>query len=51
MRTGDNRWGVELWGKNLTDELYTINSIPFLGDRFVLYGAPKTYGLRLRWNY
>ncbi|MBN9478823.1 MAG: TonB-dependent receptor [Bordetella sp.] len=51
VRTGDNRWGVELWGKNLTDELYTINSIPFLGDRFVLYGAPKTYGLRLRWNY
>jgi iron complex outermembrane receptor protein len=51
VRTSDSRWGLELWGKNLTDELYTVSAIPFLGDRFVLYGAPKTYGVRLRWNY
>lgn len=51
VRTADRRWGVELWGKNLTDELYTTHAIPFLGDRFVLYGAPKTYGVRVRWSY
>lgn len=51
VRAEDGRWGIELWGKNLTDELYTVHAIPFLGDRFVLYGAPKTYGVRLRWNY
>ena len=39
---------VEVWGKNLNDELYRTHSIPFLGDRFVVYGAPRTYGVRLR---
>jgi hypothetical protein len=43
--------GLELYGKNLTDELYTTHVIPFLGDRFAAYGAPATYGLRVRWNY
>ena len=51
VRSANGHWTVELWGKNLTDELYTTHAIPFLGDRFVLYGAPKTYGLRVRWNY
>lgn len=51
VRSEDGHWTVEIWGKNLTDELYTTHVIPFLGDRFALYGAPRTYGLRLRWNY
>jgi len=51
IKTSDGRLGLELYGKNLTDELYTTHVIPFLGDRFAAYGAPATYGLRVRWNY
>mgnify|MGYP003651641026 CR=1 FL=1 len=51
LKTEDQRWGLEIFGKNLTDELYTTHVIPFLGDRFALYGAPRTFGVRLRWNY
>jgi iron complex outermembrane recepter protein len=50
MRTRDERLSVELWGKNLNDELYRTHVIPFLGDRFAVYGPPRTYGLRLTWS-
>lgn len=41
------RWAVSLWGKNLTNKLYRTSVIPFLGDESSLYGAPRTYGVRL----
>ncbi|WP_326523683.1 TonB-dependent receptor [Sphingomonas sp.] len=41
------RWAVSLWGKNLTNRLYRTSVIPFLGDESSLYGAPRTYGVRL----
>jgi iron complex outermembrane receptor protein len=50
MSFAEGRWEVELWGKNITDELYTTHNIPFLGDRFVLWGAPATYGLTLKYR-
>jgi len=50
-RFADGRVTAELWGKNLTDKLYRTSNIPFLGDRFVTYGAPRTYGVRLRFSY
>ncbi|MCR6644403.1 MAG: TonB-dependent receptor [Terricaulis sp.] len=43
----DGRWTVSLWGKNLNDELYRTSIIPFVGDEVSLYGAPRTYGVRL----
>ncbi|WP_034156899.1 TonB-dependent receptor [Sphingomonas sp. ERG5] len=43
----DDRWGVTLWAKNLTNKLYRTSVIPFLGDEASLYGAPRTYGVRL----
>lgn len=42
---------AEVWAKNLTDKLYRTSNVPFLGDRFVTYGAPRTYGVRLRFNF
>jgi len=38
---------VSLWAKNLTNKLYRTSVIPFLGDESSLYGAPRTYGVRL----
>jgi len=43
----DERWAVTLWAKNLTNKLYRTSVIPFLGDEASLYGAPRTYGVRL----
>jgi iron complex outermembrane receptor protein len=43
----DNGWALSLWAKNLTNRLYRVSVIPFLGDESSLYGAPRTYGLRL----
>ncbi|HWK36827.1 TonB-dependent receptor [Sphingomonas sp.] len=43
----EGNWEVALWAKNLTNKLYRTSVIPFLGDEASLYGAPRTYGLRL----
>ncbi|HRO02614.1 MAG TPA: TonB-dependent receptor, partial [Terricaulis sp.] len=43
----DGRWTVSLWGKNLNNELYRTSIIPFVGDEVSVYGAPRTYGVRL----
>jgi iron complex outermembrane recepter protein len=42
---------VDLWAKNLENTLYRNTIIPFLGDRFAVFGPPRTYGLRLNWNF
>jgi iron complex outermembrane receptor protein len=36
---------VALWGKNLTDEEYRVNGIPFGPFAVSYYGDPRTYGL------
>lgn len=40
------QWEVALFGKNLTDELYRLDAIPFLGDVFSRFGAPRSYGVQ-----
>jgi iron complex outermembrane recepter protein len=39
-------WEVALFGKNLTDELYRVDAIPFLGDVFSRFGPPRSYGIQ-----
>lgn len=41
-----SEWEVALFGKNLTDELYRVDAIPFLGDVFSRFGAPRSYGVQ-----
>jgi len=41
----DKSWQVAVWGKNLTDELYRTNIIPFFGEEVSQFGAPRTFGL------
>ncbi|MHA3794232.1 TonB-dependent receptor [Rhizorhabdus wittichii] len=46
-----DRWSVELWGKNLTNEL-NINSVTdVLGDAFATYTPPRTYGATVKFRY
>jgi len=42
---GDTRLNVALWGKNLTDEDYRVNGIPFGPFAISYFGNPRTYGL------
>ncbi|MGD9814925.1 MAG: TonB-dependent receptor [Hyphomonadaceae bacterium] len=47
------RWSVELWGQNLTDEFYYVGAFaPPLQNSTVIYpNAPLTYGVTLRARY
>ena len=49
----NQKWGVSLWCKNLTDEQYTqyINDLAGLGAVLKTPGYPRTYGLDLSWNF
>lgn len=55
MRLGfgqaDGNWSVLAWARNLTDELYRVSIIPFVGDEFSSFGAPRTYGLTFSMNF
>lgn len=42
---GSSTMHIALWGKNLTDEDYRINGIPFGPFAVSFYGDPRTYGL------
>jgi iron complex outermembrane receptor protein len=44
-------WEVALWGKNLDDELFRVNIIPFFGEEVSQFGAPRTYGIDFTWNF
>ena len=49
----DERWSVEFWGQNLTDELYYVGAFsPPLQNSFVVYpNEPLTWGVTLRAQY
>jgi outer membrane receptor protein involved in Fe transport len=61
--TRDERWSLELWGQNLTDEDYyqvvfdaplqnvtsaTPGALPTTDALNAFLGAPRTYGVTLR---
>jgi len=41
-------WSTSLWIKNISDELYRTNIIPFFGEEVSQFGPPRTYGVDLR---
>ena len=47
----DRNWSVAVWAKNLTDELYRVNVIPFFGEEVSQFGPPRTYGIDLTLRY
>lgn len=42
---------VAAWGKNLTDEEYRVNTIPFGFWTTSYFGEPRTYGVDVRLNF
>ncbi|HRX38022.1 MAG: TonB-dependent receptor [Amphiplicatus sp.] len=43
----DGRYGIYLWGKNLTDAEYKEFARQFNGSDQVLFGEPRTYGVEV----
>ncbi len=48
--SGDERWEVALWGKNLTDELYIAHSYVIGPGVIGVFGPPRTVGLTVNWS-
>lgn len=46
VESREGGWEAALFAKNLTDELYRVDAIPFLGDVFSRFGAPRSYGIQ-----
>lgn len=44
-------WALSVWGKNITDELYRTNIIPFFGEEVSQFGAPRTQGVEFRYSF
>lgn len=47
----DQRLSVALWGKNLTDKEYRVNTIPFGAWTSSFYGDPRTYGVEATFEF
>ncbi|MFK7731170.1 MAG: TonB-dependent receptor [Pseudomonadales bacterium] len=51
--SADENWDVTLWGKNLSDELYSVHHINgSLGGATRIYAPPRTFGVSVNyyWN-
>jgi iron complex outermembrane receptor protein len=48
---GKSGFTIALWGKNLTNEKYIVHTTPFMGNGFSIFGAPRTYGLDLKYEW
>ena len=44
-------WAVTVWGKNLSDTLYSVASQTFFGDLMNYYAPPRTYGVDLTYEF
>jgi outer membrane receptor protein involved in Fe transport len=54
LKTQDERWSVELWGRNLTDKAVQqiAFNVPLQGNaRGAFLGDPRTYGITLRTEF
>jgi iron complex outermembrane receptor protein len=51
LQSPSANWAVTLWGKNLTDELYSQLGLPFLGDLVEVWGPPRTYGVDFTYSF
>ena len=54
LMTSNERWAVELWGRNLTDEevQQIAFDVPLQGNaRGAFLGDPRTYGMTARFDY
>jgi outer membrane receptor protein involved in Fe transport len=49
-----NSWDFLVWGRNLNDDEYIVQSFPSVAQQFSVSGypnQPRTYGLSVRKNF
>lgn len=55
LQSTNGRWGVSLWGRNLTNETYITEAYQVAGFGFYIAGAtynyPRTYGVSANYNF
>jgi iron complex outermembrane receptor protein len=52
LQFDDSHWELAIWGKNLLDEDYENTKwITFLGTPATQFGAPRTFGVEVRWSF
>jgi iron complex outermembrane receptor protein len=51
IEMGDGTLKVAAWGKNLLDEDYRMSTIPFIIWTVSYYGAPRTYGMEVQYQF
>jgi iron complex outermembrane recepter protein len=51
IQSADNRWRVELWGKNVTNTYYWTTAVHYSDGIIRLAGMPATYGVSLHYRY
>ncbi len=52
--SADGDWNIALWGKNLSDEAYTVNvgpAQPNINQLNFAYGAPRTVGASVSYSF
>lgn len=52
----DQRWSVALWGKNLTNRtykqrLFDLSDQDFIAQKFIVLGAPRTFGVSTQFKF
>lgn len=47
----DGQWELSAWGKNLSDETFSVGSYSLFGAFPVFYNSPRTYGVTLRYDW
>lgn len=47
----DDRWEIALWGRNLTEENFAVQSFALFGAYPVGYSPPRTYGVSFRLSW
>jgi len=56
LQSEDGRWRLSIWGKNLADEtykqrLFDLANQDQVGQKFIVLGEPRTYGVELKVTY
>lgn len=51
VATVDKHWALTFWGRNLTNEYYLTSVVNSLDTAVRFTGAPRTFGVRLTYNW
>ena len=50
VRLEHRRWSLELWGRNLTDKRYGVFYFKSVGNEFMQFARPRTFGITFNIN-